>query len=125
VTFNSIVHFQYCKRYPLSRFFSRTQPTESAHTVASSSYILMYLMSPSDGLREDWMSHLSVQFQLNQPLLRKRFRQKCNTLKFLTQTSEKVFHLNIGKLLSKTNSRTVIERNVCPLVLWAPRFYIY
>ena len=70
------------------------------------------------------MSHLSVQFQLNQSLLRRRPREKRDALEFLTETSQKVFHLEIGKLLADADSRSVIEGNVLPLAVRLPRFYV-
>ena len=79
---------------------------------------------PSSAMSIDWMSHLGVQLQLNQSLLRRALRQQCHALEFLAQPGQEVFHLKIGKSLTDAYPRSVVEGHVFPLITWSPCFCI-
>ena len=74
-------------------------------------------------IRKDWIGQLGIQLNLDLALLRHRFRCKCDGIKLLTQSSEEILHLKVCKLLSWTDSRAMVKRNVLPLATGLPWLY--
>lgn len=80
-------------------------------------------LGPPDALCINRMSHLGIQFQPNETLLRLRMRLQGHGLILLAQAREEILHLEVSKLLTRADPGAVVEWDILPLVLRLPVFY--